>query len=314
MKENTLSKTKTGLILTACLIGMLVIDYFAKVAFDFFVLGITIIAANEFRSLIYKAGYPSFVYSAFVMPILAFLVFTVGNLLSLGALWILLLEVLLIALTYAVFFLITFISRKTKSDDFRQATHMTVPGFALFKANNTISIMFYPTFLTLIMYFINHIEELKLAISDKVSVIHYGLFGLVMLFAISCVTDVFAMTFGKIIGGKKIFPKISPNKTLAGALFGLLGGVIGAVLAYYGFVLFAGGLYNSISIWLVLLVGLLGSIVAQVGDLFESYIKRRAGVKDAGDFLRSHGGILDRFDSIILVTPLIFVFMLIFVA
>ena len=94
---------------------------------------------------------------------------------------------------------------------------------------------------------------------------------------------------------------MSPGKTVAGALGGLLGAVIGAVLVaallvgpYAGFVLSPGT---------AVLVGVLVGAVAQLGDLAESLLKREAGVKDSGGLFPGHGGVLDRFDSILFALP-----------
>lgn len=315
MEEKSLSKTKIGLILVLCLVAMLVIDYFSRFAFDVFVLIITYLAASEFRDLLFKAGYPSFKWVPAVMTLAMFALFIVGVLCSFGAVLLLALEIALIVLFYGIFFLLSlYIMRnKTKNDDFRLATNMSMASFSIFKANNSLSVVFYPTFLLLIVYFINHIADLGLNLTSKVAGVPYGLFGLVLLFAIACLTDTFAMAFGSLIGGKKIFPKISPKKTLSGALFGLLGGIIGAVVCFYAFYFACGGVFQNIAIWKILLVGLFGSVVSQVGDLFESFVKRRARVQDSGDFFRSHGGVLDRFDSIIMLAPYIFLCLLMLV-
>lgn len=315
MEEKTLSKTKIGVILVLCLLAMLVIDYFSRFAFDVFVLIITYLAASEFRDLLFKAGYPSFKWAPAVMAPAMFALFVVGVLCSFGAVLLLALEIALIVLSYVLFFFLSFyfMRKRTKNDDFRLATNMSVASFSLFKANNTLSIVFYPTFLLLMVYFINHIADLNLSLTSKVAGAHYGLFGIVLLFAIACLTDTFAMSFGSLIGGKKIFPKVSPRKTLSGALFGLVGGVLGAVVTYYAFYFICGGVFKDIAILKMLIVGLFGSVVSQVGDLFESFVKRRAGVQDSGDFFRSHGGVLDRFDSIIMLTPYIFLCLLMLV-
>ena len=102
-------------------------------------------------------------------------------------------------------------------------------------------------------------------------------------------------------GKRKLIPRVSPGKTVAGALGGLLGAVLGAVLVavllvepYAGLVLSPGA---------AVLVGALVGMVAQLGDLAESLLKREAGVKDSGRLFPGHGGVLDRFDSILFALP-----------
>ena len=102
-------------------------------------------------------------------------------------------------------------------------------------------------------------------------------------------TDIFAYFAGRAIGGPKLAPRVSPNKTWAG----LAGGVVGAGLAGWGIAwLFDLGFPFQ---W----IGAPMAIVAQAGDLYESWVKRRAGVKDSGTLLPGHGGVLDRLDGLL---------------
>lgn len=110
-----------------------------------------------------------------------------------------------------------------------------------------------------------------------------------------CATDIFAYFAGRSIGGPKIAPKISPKKTWAG----LAGGVIGAGAVGGGFAAWADG---SILLWIIIGAGL--AVAAQVGDFFESWLKRRVGVKDSGTLLPGHGGVMDRVDGLIPVACL----------
>lgn len=102
-------------------------------------------------------------------------------------------------------------------------------------------------------------------------------------------TDIFAYFAGRTIGGPKLAPRISPNKTWAG----LIGGVIGAALVGYGTAyLFDMGAPFTYA-------GAPMAVLAQAGDLYESGVKRRAGVKDSGSLLPGHGGVLDRLDGLL---------------
>jgi phosphatidate cytidylyltransferase len=105
-------------------------------------------------------------------------------------------------------------------------------------------------------------------------------------------TDIFAYFAGRSIGGPKIWPAVSPNKTWAG----LLGGMAAAALFS---VVFAGVGNWSQSAITMALVGALLAVVAQAGDFLESWLKRRAGVKDSGTLLRGHGGVMDRVDGLV---------------
>ena len=132
-----------------------------------------------------------------------------------------------------------------------------------------------------------------------------GFIGLLLVFVISALTDTFAylvgMTYGKIRKGnvKKLCPKLSPNKTVAGAIGGLIGGAIGSVAIYFIF----GGALNLELGWLIFIaIGIVMAIATEVGDLLESLIKRRAGIKDMGKIMPGHGGVLDRIDGILLAS------------
>ena len=102
--------------------------------------------------------------------------------------------------------------------------------------------------------------------------------------------DIFAYLTGKKFGKNKIFPKISPNKTWAGIFFGWI-----TVIAFY-YILKAFNLFVS-DFFVFVFFGI--ALSSQVGDFIESYIKRNLGVKDTGNIIPGHGGLLDRFDGLI---------------
>jgi phosphatidate cytidylyltransferase len=117
----------------------------------------------------------------------------------------------------------------------------------------------------------------------------WGFMGLLFLFATVWATDIFAFFCGRAVGGPLLLPSVSPNKTWAGAIGGLAGGIAAAVaVAYASGVRFAAAAG---------LMGLLLSILAQAGDLFESAVKRRFGAKDASRLIPGHGGLMDRLDG-----------------
>ncbi|MAF47951.1 MAG: phosphatidate cytidylyltransferase [Rhodospirillales bacterium] len=109
-------------------------------------------------------------------------------------------------------------------------------------------------------------------------------------------TDIGAYLFGRMIGGVKLAPRISPNKTWAG----LLGG-IGCAIAVAAIIFAATPVKQGIMLFVVLSAAV--AVVSQAGDLLESWLKRRFGVKDSGNLIPGHGGILDRIDGILLSAP-----------
>ena len=138
----------------------------------------------------------------------------------------------------------------------------------------------------------------------------YNALGLAFVFAVSTMTDIFAYFIGSIFGKQKLAPSISPNKSIQGAIGGVFGGVLGSFIVYVlfeHFKLFGQGTALSIHglspFNLVLsyaLIGFFGSIMTQIGDLLASFIKRYCGIKDFSRILGEHGGIIDRFDGIML--------------
>jgi phosphatidate cytidylyltransferase len=119
----------------------------------------------------------------------------------------------------------------------------------------------------------------------------------ITLFFVIWATDIGAYFAGKTIGGPKIAPSISPNKTWAG----LIGGMIAAMITAYGMVYF---LINAdIAPFGILILGGVSAILAQAGDFSESAWKRKFGIKDASNLIPGHGGVLDRLDGILFVAP-----------
>jgi phosphatidate cytidylyltransferase len=115
--------------------------------------------------------------------------------------------------------------------------------------------------------------------------------------------DSAAFIFGTKFGKKKIFPRVSPNKSWIGSISGLIASMI-------IFILFQnqGWLGNYFSISDGIILGIIAGGFGQIGDFTESLLKRDAGVKDSGTLLQGHGGVLDRFDSLIFATPLTYLY------
>jgi phosphatidate cytidylyltransferase len=118
------------------------------------------------------------------------------------------------------------------------------------------------------------------------------------------VTDIGAYIFGRTFGRRKLIPSVSPGKTVEGALGGLVSAVV-ICLVYVRFLLMP---YAQLGLTLqgAILFAIVISVAAQTGDLAESVLKREAGVKDSSHIIPGHGGILDRFDSLLFVMPIAF--------
>ncbi len=115
-----------------------------------------------------------------------------------------------------------------------------------------------------------------------------GFVAIIFLFAIVWATDTAAYLIGRRVGGPKLAPPVSPSKTWAGALAGLVAAMLAAALVAKATALSPGVLVK---------LGVVFSVCAQAGDLFESWVKRRFGVKDSGHLIPGHGGLMDRLDG-----------------
>ncbi|WP_018239622.1 phosphatidate cytidylyltransferase [Ensifer sp. BR816] len=120
---------------------------------------------------------------------------------------------------------------------------------------------------------------------------YLGLIAMLFVFAVVWGTDIFAYFIGRAVGGPKLAPAISPGKTWSGAIGGAVCGVVAGVAVFMA--------HFSLDDARIPIVALLLSVASQVGDLFESFVKRRFGVKDSSQLIPGHGGVMDRVDGLI---------------
>lgn len=127
---------------------------------------------------------------------------------------------------------------------------------------------------------------------------HYGTRVLYFSFLIPVASDVFAYLVGRLIGKRPLIPDISPNKTIEGAIGGLVASIIFSLIYTVTLIpeLFGYSVY----------LGLVGGVLSQAGDLIASKMKRDFDIKDFGNILPGHGGILDRFDSLVVIFPFMY--------
>ncbi len=133
-----------------------------------------------------------------------------------------------------------------------------------------------------------------------------GEFYIFTIFTIAWICDTAAYFTGRFFGRRKLIPEVSPKKTVEGALGGLLGGGLGTML--FGLILSLTG-QNVMHPLHFLVMGFIGSFFSQIGDLIASAIKRDCGVKDYPKLIPGHGGILDRFDSVLLAAVSVFLYL-----
>ena len=155
---------------------------------------------------------------------------------------------------------------------------------------------------------------LLLCMAGANSLVYNGFIALLLIFVISPFTDTMAyftgMVYNKIKKGeaKKLCPKLSPKKTVAGAIGGLFGGAIGGILVY---LIFRPEISLGVPLLVFAVIGLIASVLTQVGDLFESFIKRKVGIKDMGKIMPGHGGVMDRIDGITFASLFIYIVFLV---
>jgi len=175
-------------------------------------------------------------------------------------------------------------------------------GSSNLNVSATMVAVIYPTlFLSALLFLRTNIGTML--VSDKIN--PAGFFILTIIVSVwGC--DTFAYFFGKQFGKHRLFERVSPKKSMEGAIAGLFGAV---------FVFFLAGWVGllDIPVSLAITSGLLVGVLGQMGDLVESWFKRDAAVKDSSKLLPGHGGILDRFDSLTFVSPAFLILYLLWV-
>ncbi|KNZ71237.1 phosphatidate cytidylyltransferase [Thermincola ferriacetica] len=135
--------------------------------------------------------------------------------------------------------------------------------------------------------------------------LEFGFYLVLFVFMATWFTDTMAYFVGSGIGRHKLAPTISPKKTIEGAVGGLIGSTLAGLLMSF--------FLKEVPMIHLLVIGFLAGIVGQAGDLVESAMKRKAGVKDSGNLIPGHGGVLDRFDSMLFTAPLVYYYVQLFI-
>lgn len=131
-----------------------------------------------------------------------------------------------------------------------------------------------------------------------------GAYMYLLIFISAWVCDTFAYFTGRLLGKHKLIPAISPKKTIEGAIGGIVFTLI-ALVGFWAIIKFTPINYDGIKLWHICILGVVLPIVSQIGDLLASSIKRQYNIKDFGYVFPGHGGVLDRFDSAMLVAPIL---------
>lgn len=131
----------------------------------------------------------------------------------------------------------------------------------------------------------------------------FGFGSVIFLVSSVVLSDIFAYTFGKLWGKKKLIPNISPHKTVFGSYAAIIGGMLAAIIFKFSL---------NVSILFAITLGFIIGVFSQIGDLVISVMKRDYGVKDSGALIPGHGGILDRADSLIFCIPIFYYLLFIY--
>ena len=132
----------------------------------------------------------------------------------------------------------------------------------------------------------------------------YGLYFVWMIFISSWISDTFAYIFGMLFGKHRLAPVLSPKKSVEGSVAGIIGSALCGGL--FGFFLVEQVIHEQDVTLVFAIIGGIGSMISQIGDLAASAIKRNYEIKDYGKLIPGHGGIMDRFDSVIVTAPMIY--------
>lgn len=289
----------TAMAIIAVAVVAFILREVSSYIFDALLCLMIIVSANEVARVFNRSGRLNDSTLITIYPVLNYILFffCLRGDLKIG--YILLLSLALIVVLMLVETIIVLCSRKKLIKLYEKNTlSNSFTKFCVKKILLTGFIMLYPTFILSSMYFLNHIADFQyLSLSTKFADVNISLFVLLIMLVTTIANDTFAYLIGSAIKGPKLCPLISPNKTISGAIGGLLGGMVFGFGIYALFI--ALGLTEAlIPNYLIIIYTFFAGIISQLGDIFASYIKRKARTKDYSSIFPGHGGFMDRLDGI----------------
>lgn len=307
----------TGAAIIATLILVLFARELTSYIFDAFILILAVVASYEMSKLLAKQGLYNNIIFACIYPVISYALYLIGLLCHLKWYMILVMQIGAIILFVGALILYGLIQvKKTKNEIETRKLKLKSETFSVFKSVHTMFIYLYPTSLMLFFVLLNNLGSMGYLFTNSVQYLkEISLFAVILTLVIPIFADTFAYLTGSLIKGPKLCPKVSPNKTISGAIGGIIWGTVGAVVVYLIFnalPIYAEAFAEiGLKFWHFIILGFVASILSECGDLLESYIKRKSNAKDSGTFLAGHGGILDRMDSHIVCAPIVFLFFVI---
>lgn len=301
---------KKRLLTSAVIVAILALAFASRLltlyVFDLVMLAMAVMGVVEVARVLERMGKHTNILIVGTFPAVLYLItiFIIQKSLSWHYL------VLGIFIAMIVYFLLIFIltlcmKKTTQAELVKYELVDTKPvNYALEKATYSLGVFVYPALLFLSIILLNHFGQLNFVHKTMTAgTKEFVFFILLFVFVVTICTDSLAMVTGSLLKGPKLCPLISPNKTISGAIGGLIGG------AGSGMILYA--IYNTSSafksqfavingkFWVIIIIAVLGSVISQIGDIIASALKRRARVKDYGTIFPGHGGVMDRVDGLI---------------
>lgn len=289
----------TALAIIAVVVVAFILREVNNYIFDALLCMIIIVSANEVARVFNRSGRVNDSTLITIFPVLNYILFFFCLRENVKIGYIVLLSLALIVALMLIEAIIVLITKnKLKKQYEENKLSKTFARFCLNKVLLTGFIMLYPALILSSMYYLNHLIDFKyLNLASKFSGINLSLFVLLIMIITTVANDTFAYLIGSSIKGPKLCPLISPNKTISGAIGGLLGGMVFG-FGIYGLFVALGLSDVQIPIYLIIIYTALAGVISQLGDIFASIIKRRARTKDYSSIFPGHGGFMDRLDGI----------------
>ncbi len=297
-----LKRTITGAVIFVFTLAFVLLKQISGLFFDAFALIIMMASVYETISAYKKANAKTLEVGLYIVPVLICglwnLPISVYKIFILEALVALVL--VLISITVEI---IIFAKQRKLGTTEPNAEMLNKSLFNLTK--NTMQIFAYPILPLSFLFALNHLGY------------EIGYIGIVLIFAVSMLTDTMAYFIGRFCGRHKFIPEVSPNKTVEGVVGGFIGGIVGALICY--FIFYYSSLFGVLvevgktkSIISFLIIGIFGAYANQLGDLVASAMKRKIGIKDYSNLFPGHGGFMDRVDGLMFVTVFSYIILTLF--
>jgi len=290
-----------GMILFIC--GAIAARFWKTEVFDCVVLLLSLGCAYEVvkQNLLHKKKL--LLIPVMLFPLIVFLCYYFAP----SAMWALLYQTLALLLMLCTCVVTEIIYPKTQKGKAEAVSASGETEGILSVSIRTIAYCAYPSMLLGTLYGINSLG------------VQTGLIGLLLVFGVSAFSDTFAFFFGIWLKGPRLCPNISPKKGIIGMIFGFVGGLVAAatIFSIFRFTSIMSSFVNDLplgsAIAMFAICGIIGSFVTQIGDLFESAVKRNLGIKDFGNIFPGHGGFMDRVDGQMFNSVLVFAILVIFI-